>query len=282
MDRSRFLRPGPIIGLLVAGGLWLVAPEIYTGTFSDLRTFLLVAALAVAVVAWILLIRRFVAQPVLRLGLLGIPLAALAYVVLWPYLRPPTEVDEAFPVVAVGAGEDVTTTTTTITPTTTTTTPPSTTTTVPPAAETDAVEADDPDATAATTTAPSTTTSTTTTTTTTTTVPPGPVELARSTFQGLTGHRGSGDAALYRLEDGSTLLRFEEVDIGSGPDLNVWLVPGEDQRGLAGGTFVAPLTAERGNQNYTVPDGIDLTDGTWTVLVWCDTFSVEVANATLA
>ena len=44
---------------------------------------------------------------------------------------------------------------------------------------------------------------------------------------------------------------------------------------------IAGLTAERGNQNYTVPAGVDLTTGTWTVLVWCDTFSVEVANATL-
>ena len=77
-------------------------------------------------------------------------------------------------------------------------------------------------------------------------------------------------------------MRFEEVDIGSGPDLNVWLVPGDDQRGTGGGTFVAPLTAEQGNQNYTVPDGVDPTDGTWTVLVWCTTFSLEVANATLA
>lgn len=85
---------------------------------------------------------------------------------------------------------------------------------------------------------------------------------------------------LYRLADGSILLRFEEVDIGSGPDLNVYVVPGADQRGLAGSTFVADLTAERGNQNYTPPAGADLTSGTWTVLVWCETFTVEVANAT--
>ena len=116
----------------------------------------------------------------------------------------------------------------------------------------------------------------------TTTAPPAePVELRRASFQGLTGHRGSGDAVVYDLGD-STLLRFEDVDIGSGPKLEVYLVPGSDQRGTGGGTHVAPLTAERGNQNYEVPAGVDLTSGTWTVLVWCETFVVEVANATLS
>ncbi|MEM9519919.1 MAG: DM13 domain-containing protein [Actinomycetota bacterium] len=265
MTRNRFLRPGPILGILAAGGLGLVAPEIYTGTFSDVGTFALVAALGLGVGVWVVAVNRFVTQAVLRLGLLIVPLGALAFAIVWPYLRPPTEVDEAFPTVVAAAPanlEPETTNPTTTNPTTTnpTTTNPPTTTTAP---------------TATTTTPPTTTTSTPTT------VPTGPVELARAGFQGLTGHRGSGDAAVYRLEDGSTLLRFEAVDIGSGPALNVWVVPGDDRRDLDGGTFIAPLTAERGNQNYTVPADIDLTDGTWTVLVWCDTFSVEVANATL-
>ena len=86
----------------------------------------------------------------------------------------------------------------------------------------------------------------------------------------------------YDLGGGSTLLRFEDVDIGSGPKLEVYLVPGADQRGIGDGVYVAPLTAERGNQNYEVPAEVDLTSGTWTVLVWCETFAVEVANATLA
>ena len=236
--------------------LWLIAPEIFTGTFSDVGTFLSVVGLAVAVGAWVWGVRRFVSQRGVRIALIGVPLLVVAWVLLWPYLRPATRVDEAFP---------VTIPTTSTTPVTTTTTMPPTTTSTPP------VEA-----------APTTTTSTTTTSTTTTSVPTGPVELARGGFQGLTGHRGDGSVALYQLEDGSLLLRFEEVDIGSGPDLNVWLVPGADQRGTGGGTFVAPLTAEQGNQNYTVPADVDPTDGTWTVLVWCTTFSLEVANATLA
>ena len=82
MDRSSLLRPGPIIAVVVAVAVWFVAPEIYTGTFSDTTTFFLVAVLAVAVAGWILLVRRLVARRELRLGLIGVPLAVLAYVVL--------------------------------------------------------------------------------------------------------------------------------------------------------------------------------------------------------
>lgn len=248
--------------MLGLGALWLIAPEIFSGTFSDIGTFLLVLALAIAVGLWVWGVRRLVDRREARLILIGAPLLALAWVVLWPYLRPATRVDEAFPVAQATTSAPPTTSATS-----TTTSPPTT---------TAAATAGD-----ATTTTTSTTT-TSTTTSTTTTVPAGPVELSRGGFQGLTGHRGNGEVALYRLEDGSLLLRFEEVDIGSGPDLNVWLVPGGDQRGTGGGTFVAPLTAEQGNQNYAVPTDVDPTDGEWTVLVWCTTFAVEVANATLA
>jgi hypothetical protein len=232
----------------------IVAPEIYTGTFSDLGTFARAAALVIGLALWVLAMRRFVANSTAGAIAAAVPVLVVLWFVLWPYLRPATEVDEAFPPVTITAPGS----------TTSTTTSPPTSTAAEPTAD-----------------SPPSSTAETTTTTTTTTVPPEPVELSRSGFQGLTGHRGSGDAAVYRLADDSILLRFEEVDIGSGPDLEVYLVPGDDQRGLGGGHHVAALTAERGNQNYTVPDGVDLTTGTWTVLVWCETFDVEVANATL-
>ncbi|MEO0493175.1 MAG: DM13 domain-containing protein [Actinomycetota bacterium] len=277
MDQlSRLLRrPGLLIGAAAAIVLAIIAPEIYTGTFSDLDTAARVGGVVVLLGAWVVGVKRIVDVPAVRAGLIGIPVAVVLAVLVWPYVRPATEVDEAFPPVVAIAETTISPTSPTAPPTTvppTTTSQP--TTTAPPAGA-------DP----TTTTPPAGADPTTTTTTaapTTTTVPPEPVELRRSSFQGLTGHRGSGDAAVYRLADQSLLLRFEDVDIGSGPALEVYLVPGEDQRGLGGSTYVAPLTAERGNQNYTIPSGVDLTDGTWTVLVWCETFSVEVANATLA
>ena len=238
----------------VAGALWLAAPEIYSGTFSDLGTFIRVSALIAGLVAWVLVIRRLISnRPTGALVGIG-PVAIVAALVLWPYLRPATEVNEAFP--PVGESTAVAPSTSTTAPT-----PPSTTT-----------------VTSTTTAAP---TATTTSTTTTTTASPEPLELRRAGFQGLTGHRGSGEAAVYRLPDQSVLLRFEAVDIGPGPDLEVYVVPGEDQRSPTGGFHVAALTAERGNQNYTLPAEVDLSLGNWTVLVWCETFDVEVANATL-
>ena len=234
----------------------IVAPEIYSGTFSDLGTFARAAGLVGGLAVWVIVVRRFVSHDLTAGVLAATPVLIALWLVLWPYLRPATEVDEAFPPVAVA---NTTPTPASVAPTTTPTT----------------AAPDDGGVT------PTSTTPTSTTPSTIPTVAPEPVELSRAGFQGLTGHRGSGDAAVYRLADRSILLRFEEVDIGSGPDLEVYLVPGADQRGLGGGHHVAALTAERGNQNYTVPDTVDLTSGTWTVLVWCETFDVEVANATL-
>jgi len=243
-----------IAGAAAAAGIAVVAPEIYSGTFSDLGTFLRAATLVIALIAWAVVVRRVGGRRPAATLISVAPAFIALWLVLWPYIRPATEVDEAFPPVSAAT-----------TTSSSTTTAPQPTTVAPDSAS-----------------PTSTTTSTSTTTTTTTTVPPEPVELSRAPFQGLTGHRGSGDAAVYRLADDSILLRFEEVDIGSGPDLEVYLIPGSDQRGLSGGHHVAALTAERGNQNYTVPTDVDLTAGTWTVLVWCETFDVEVANATLS
>ena len=247
----------------------VLAPEIITGTFSDVGTFLRVALLAAGVGAWVWLVGRVMRDRPGRALLAYGPVAVLLALLLWPYVRPATEVDEAFPVTA---GPDTTQVAPSTLPVTTTTSPA----TIAPSATAVPRSSSGP---SSTTTTPTTST-TSTTTSTTTTQPPEPVLLGSGTFQGLTGHRGSGTASIYDLPDGSRLLRFDEVDIGSGPKLIVYLVPGADQRGLGGGVEIAPLTAERGNQNYTLDPAMALA-GTWTVLVWGETFAVEVANATL-
>ncbi len=377
MSTSRRRLLGFTVIAVGLAALWFVAPEIYTGSFSDLGTFLRVAALCLGLVTWAAVVGRFLPGPgpIRRLAAIG-PVVAILGLVLWPYLRPPTEVDEAFPpldtVVAtdarpsdsasvgqrastrVGEAAETASPTDVVAPEPEPTQQelPTATAAVAPEAETGPtvtatptasatpetrVESDlrpspspeptptpevlqdqqegpgsprptaaptetpepvnpvpSPTPIAATPTAiPATPTATAlpatptatpvppTATPTTQPTPAAPVELRRSSFQGLTGHRGSGSAVLYDL-GASELLRFENVDIGSGPALHVYLVPGADQRGLGGAIYVAPLTAERGNQNYTIPGGVDLTAGTWTVLVWCETFTVEVANATFS
>ena len=123
---------------------------------------------------------------------------------------------------------------------------------------------------------------TTSSTTTSPPVPPTTHVVAVGTFQGLAGHRGSGEATL--VQDPATArftIQTTNTDIGSGPALILYLVRGADQRSLEGAIGIADLVAETGDHDYVVPDDLDLTPGEWTVLVWCETFVVEVANATL-
>lgn len=232
--------------------LWITAPGAIRGAFSSPASFVRVAAVVVALVLFSRLVGRFVANRPLATVLRVVPIAAVGLWALVPYFSP-SEVDEAFPVVTADA-----------------------TTTVPPEA-TSTTAGDEPSS-----AAPTSTTSTTPTPTTIAAAPAEPVLLRSGDFRGLTGHRGRGNAAVYDLADGSRLLRFEELDAGPGPDLDVYLVPRADATDLRDAIRIADLTAERGNQNYALPTDIDLTSGEWTVLIWCQAFSVEVANATIA
>ena len=93
-------------------------------------------------------------------------------------------------------------------------------------------------------------------------------------------HRASGSAALYRLVDGSFIVRLEDIDIQNGPDYFVHLVPGADRESPGGGHDLGALKGNRGSQNYEIPAEVDVSAGPFTVLVWCRAFSVPVANAT--
>ena len=236
------------VGIALLVGLWIAAPEIFTGTVSDLDTFLRVAALVVGLGLWVWGIRRFVRPPALSMIVALVPVVVVVATVVWPYLRPATSVDEAFPTVIAApetpsdtAPVDELAPTTTVSPNSAPTdtlgvtepgevineTDPSSSESIADTSEKDGATATttvpaadgEPDpASASTTTPASTTTASTTTSTTTapTTVPTGPVLLRSAGFQGLTGHNGSGNAALYRLADNSILLRFESVNIGPG------------------------------------------------------------------
>jgi hypothetical protein len=114
--------------------------------------------------------------------------------------------------------------------------------------------------------------------TTTTTVAPGPARVSTGRLRGI-DHRASGDAALYRLADGTAFVRFEDIDVESGPDYVVYLVPGSDRRAPGSGVALGALKGNQGTQNYAVPAGIDLSVPQ-TVLIWCRAFAVPVANAT--
>ena len=115
--------------------------------------------------------------------------------------------------------------------------------------------------------------------TTTTSVPTGPVRLRSGAFSGI-DHRAAGTVAIFRAADGRHVIGLEEFDIQPGPDYDVFLVPGVDRRDPDGGTRLDDLRGNRGTQYYEVPSDVDVAAGEWTVLVWCQTFGVPVANAT--
>ncbi|MEV7551505.1 DM13 domain-containing protein [Amycolatopsis sp. NPDC089917] len=101
-------------------------------------------------------------------------------------------------------------------------------------------------------------------------------------------HETSGSVRILRADDGSLVLRLENLDTSNGPDLRVWLtdapvLPGKD------GWFVfddgahvsaGKLKGNKGSQNYPLPAGTDLARYS-SVTIWCDRFDVSFGAAEL-
>jgi hypothetical protein len=113
----------------------------------------------------------------------------------------------------------------------------------------------------------------------TTTAPPAPRVLASGAFHGI-DHRASGTVRLYEQPTGALVVGLEEIDIQPGPDYDVYLVPGADRDDVDDGTRLDDLRGNKGTQYYDVPAGTAVAPGTWTLVVWCETFDVPVAAAT--
>ncbi len=102
-----------------------------------------------------------------------------------------------------------------------------------------------------------------------------PVLLSESTLIDV-AHGGSGTVLVLELEDGSRVLRFENLDVLNGPDLVVIL----SDRSLSGADdytdgeylILGELKGNIGNQNYEIPADIDLSE--WaTAAIWCRRFN---------
>lgn len=108
--------------------------------------------------------------------------------------------------------------------------------------------------------------------------------LAEGDFTGHSGHDTSGQAFALELDDGSRLVRLEDFATDNGPELNVYLTTvGEEvsDRQIAD-DFVdlGSLRGNIGNQNYELPDDVDL-DRYRTVVIWCVRFGVSFGAAEL-
>ena len=112
-------------------------------------------------------------------------------------------------------------------------------------------------------------------------VAPAPAKLATAALRGI-DHRAEGTVSLYKRADGLVFVGLEDVNIQPGPDYDVYLVPGGDKRGKDGGVKLDDLRGNKGTQFYDVPASVSVGGkGEWTVLVWCQTFAVPIANAGL-
>ena len=98
-------------------------------------------------------------------------------------------------------------------------------------------------------------------------------------------HKGSGKATIYRLADGSRLLRLEDFNVTNGPDLRVILTRAQDpeQAGEVTGPGhleLSKLKGNMGNQNYQIPDDADVSSFN-SVVIFCKPFKVIFSVATL-
>ena len=91
-------------------------------------------------------------------------------------------------------------------------------------------------------------------------------------------HNAEGLAKVIPLEDGSKILRLENLHVTNGPDLYVYLAT---DKGASDFVSLGKLKANNGNQNYNIPSETDLTKYD-TVLIWCRPFSVLFGSADLA
>ena len=112
-----------------------------------------------------------------------------------------------------------------------------------------------------------------------------PVRLASGRFH-TNAHETKGLATIYRLDDGRRVLRLTGFSTSNGPDVRVYLVAAadvqkEDAAKRAGIVDLGALKGNIGDQNYDVPEGLDLTKYR-AVSIWCRRFSVNFGAAPLA
>jgi hypothetical protein len=116
------------------------------------------------------------------------------------------------------------------------------------------------------------------------TAPPSPTPLPllerTGQFRGADDfHFGRGTARLIETAPGEFVVRLEDFAVRNGPDLFVMLSP--ERRGYDDAAVdLGRLKADRGNQNYRVPAGVDI-DEAASVIIWCRQFSQLVATAPL-
>ena len=101
-------------------------------------------------------------------------------------------------------------------------------------------------------------------------------------------HKGSGNATVWDLGTDGFVLRFEDFNVINGPDLRVILTTHPDPMGRGDVhaddvTYVeiGKLKGNIGNQNYPIPDDVNVYDYS-SVVIYCKPFQVVFAVAPLS
>jgi hypothetical protein len=247
---------------LILLALVIAEPKIVEAPFENWRTVVFTGGCAiVAGAAFAVMVRRRV-PPAVRVLVVGVPLIAVTWWLISPFFIDDV-VDDDFATSISAAAEG------TGDPAATTVVPPATKPVPDPSSPAAPPPVDPAPPSTATTVAP----------------PPSdePVLRGSGTIRGLAGHRGTGDAGIFALADGTNALRLENLDIQNGPNLQLYVVRGADQREPIGGSLhLGALRGNVGNLTYAIPNAYEIAPGDWTVLVWCEAFSVEFVAATLA
>jgi hypothetical protein len=108
--------------------------------------------------------------------------------------------------------------------------------------------------------------------------------LATGRFHSV-AHETHGTATIQDVGGGRRILRLTEFATSNGPDVRVYLVAAPDAADnatvtKAGFVELGKLKGNQGDQNYDVPDDLDLTHYR-AVTIWCRRFSVNFATAPL-
>ena len=108
--------------------------------------------------------------------------------------------------------------------------------------------------------------------------------IANGEFESV-AHEGSGDVHIFSTggEDSETIVRFENLDVLNGPDLRVLVSKNTDIKSSGDlGDYVelGELKGNQGNQNYVVPEDININEYR-SVIIYCKPFHVVFNSANL-
>ena len=108
--------------------------------------------------------------------------------------------------------------------------------------------------------------------------------IEAGTFSGVM-HPTTGNATIYRLGNGSRILRFTNFRTSNGPDVHVYIVAAEDAKDsktVKRSAFIdlGKIKGNIGDQNYALSADLDLSKYR-TVSIWCKRFAINFGAAPL-